>query len=56
MHSCYGCPVGDQLSEAMGEKGHYLFSWYDGGARSFTTQAKPIQTASGYDKARSFES
>ena len=44
MHRVVDGPVGQQLSEAMAEKGLVALAWYDSGARSFYNSKKPIAT------------
>jgi tripartite ATP-independent transporter DctP family solute receptor len=44
MHRVLDGPVGEQLSEAMAEKGIVALAWYDSGARSFYNSKKPITT------------
>ncbi len=44
MHRVLDGPVGEQLSNAMAEKGIVALAWYDSGARSFYNSKKPIQT------------
>ncbi|GAB4360644.1 MAG: hypothetical protein Kow00114_14510 [Kiloniellaceae bacterium] len=44
MHRVLDGPVGQQLSDAMAEKGIVALAWYDSGARSFYNSKKPIQT------------
>ena len=44
MHRVLDGPVGDQLSDAMAEKGIVALAWYDSGARSFYNSKKPITT------------
>lgn len=44
MHRVLDGPVGEQLSDAMAEKGIVALAWYDSGARSFYNSKKPITT------------
>lgn len=44
MHRVLDGPVGEQLSDAMAEKGIVALAWYDSGARSFYNSKKPIMT------------
>ncbi|MGF1592560.1 MAG: TRAP transporter substrate-binding protein [Kiloniellaceae bacterium] len=44
MHRVVDGPVGQQLSDAMAEKGLVALAWYDSGARSFYNARKPIAT------------
>lgn len=44
MHRVVDGPVGQQLSDAMAEKGLVALAWYDSGARSFYNSKKPIAT------------
>jgi len=44
MHRVLDGPVGQQLSDAMSEKGIVALTWYDSGARSFYNSRHPIQT------------
>ena len=44
MHRVLDGPVGDQLSDAMAEKGIVALAWYDSGARSFYNSKGPINT------------
>jgi len=44
MHRVVDGPIGEQLSEAMSEKGLVALAWYDSGARSFYNSKKPIAT------------
>ena len=44
MHRVVDGPVGQQLSEAMTEKGLVALAWYDSGSRSFYNSKKPIAT------------
>lgn len=44
MHRVVDGPVGEQLSEAMSEKGLVALAWYDSGSRSFYNSKKPIAT------------
>src|SRR5512138_2065247 len=42
MHRVVDGPVGQQLSDAMAEKGLVALAWYDSGARSFYNSKRPI--------------
>ena len=44
MHRVLDGDVGQQLSDAMAEKGIVALAWYDSGARSFYNSKKPIAT------------
>ncbi|MGD1877003.1 MAG: TRAP transporter substrate-binding protein [Kiloniellaceae bacterium] len=44
MHRVLDGPVGQQLSDAMSEKGIVALAWYDSGARSFYNSRHPIAT------------
>ena len=44
MHRVLDGQVGQQLSDAMSEKGIVALAWYDSGARSFYNSKKPITT------------
>ena len=44
MHRVLDGPVGQQLSDAMAEKGIVALAWYDSGARSFYNSKHPIAT------------
>lgn len=44
MHRVLDGPVGQQLSDAMAEKGLVALAWYDSGSRSFYNSKKPIAT------------
>jgi tripartite ATP-independent transporter DctP family solute receptor len=44
MHRVLDGQVGEQLSDAMSEKGIVALAWYDSGARSFYNSKKPITT------------
>ena len=44
MHRVVDGPIGQQLSDAMSEKGLVALAWYDSGARSFYNSKKPIAT------------
>lgn len=44
MHRVVDGPVGQQLSDAMAEKGLVALAWYDSGSRSFYNSKKPIAT------------
>lgn len=44
MHRVVDGPVGQQLADAMSEKGLVALAWYDSGARSFYNSKKPIAT------------
>jgi len=44
MHRVLDGPVGQQLSDAMSEKGIVALAWYDSGSRSFYNSKGPINT------------
>src|SRR3546814_771397 len=44
MHRVVDGPVGQQLADAMADKGLVALAWYDSGARSFYNSKKPIAT------------